>query len=49
MTVIDLLSDSASAARRIQAEFTPRMTRPDYLAYLRRLTTRTLYRAEDLE
>src|SRR5947209_15111086 len=49
MTVIDLLSDSASAACRVQAEFTPRMTRPDYLAYLRRLTTRTVYRAEDLE
>ena len=49
MTVIDLLSNSASEARRLQAEFKPRMTRPDYLAYLRRLTTRTLYRAEDLE
>jgi hypothetical protein len=49
MTVVDLLADNSREAQRVQAEFKPRMTRSDYLAYLRRLTTRTLYRAEDLE
>ena len=49
MTVIDLLSDDARTARRVAAEFKPRMTRDEYLAYLRRLSTRQLYRAEDLE
>ncbi|HEV7666733.1 MAG TPA: amidohydrolase [Chloroflexota bacterium] len=49
MTVIDLLSDSAQEARRVQAEFQPRMTRAAYLGYLRRLSTTDLYRAEDLE
>jgi amidohydrolase len=49
MTVVDLLSEDAREARRIQAEFRPRMTKADYLAYLRRLSTRVLYRAEDLE
>jgi amidohydrolase len=49
MTVVDLLSDDASEAKRVKAEFKPRMTRDEYLAYLRRLSTRQLYRAEDLE
>src|SRR5262249_29368593 len=49
MTVIDLLSEGAAEARRVQAEFKPRMTKPDYLAYLRRLSTQRLYKAEDLE
>src|SRR5947209_8638203 len=49
MTVVDLLSDNAREAKRVKAEFKPRMTRDDYLAYLRRLSTRQLYRAEDLE
>ena len=49
MTVVDLLSDDAREAKRVKAEFKPRMTRDDYLAYLRRLSTRELYRAEDLE
>ena len=49
MTVVDLLSDDAREAKRVKAEFKPRMTRDDYLAYLRRLSTRQLYRAEDLE
>jgi len=49
MTVIDLLSDDAAEAKRIVAAFKPRMTRQDYLAYLRRLSTKKLYRAEDLE
>ncbi len=49
MTVIDLLTDDAAEAKRIVAAFKPRMTRQDYLAYLRRLSTKQLYRAEDLE
>jgi len=49
MTVIDLLADGAQQAKRVQAEFKPRMTRPEYLAYLRRLSTQTLFRAEDFD
>lgn len=39
MSVIDLLAGDAAAARRILAGFTPRMTVPEYLAYLRALST----------
>jgi amidohydrolase len=49
MTVIDLLANDAREARRVQSEFKPRMSKDAYLGYLRRLSTRTLYRAEDLE
>jgi amidohydrolase len=49
MTVIDLLSEDAREARRVSAEFKPRMTRAEYLSYLRRLSTKELFRAEDLE
>ena len=49
MTAIDLLSDNAVQARRIIAEFKPRMTKAEYLAYQRRLSTTTLFRAEDLD
>lgn len=49
MTVVDLLADDAREARHVVTEFKPRMTREAYLAYLRRLSTRSLYRAEDLE
>jgi amidohydrolase len=49
MTVVDLLADNAAQARRVKTEFRPRMSRDEYLAYLRRLSTRTLHRAEDLE
>jgi metal-dependent amidase/aminoacylase/carboxypeptidase family protein len=49
MTVIDLLANDAREAKRIQSEFKPRMSRDAYLAYLRRLSTRNTYRAEDLE
>src|SRR5919202_4947341 len=49
MTVIDLLADGAREAKRVKAEFKPRMSKDDYLAYLRRLSTREVYRAEDLE
>jgi len=49
MTVIDLLYDNAREAKRVTAEFKPRMRKAEYLAYLRRLSTKDLYRAEDLE
>ena len=49
MTVVDLLSDDAREARRVTAEFKPRMSQAAYLDYLRRLSTRELFRAEDLE
>lgn len=49
MSVVDLLSDGAQAAHRVTSEFTPRMSRDEYLAYLRRLSTRSLYSASDLE
>jgi len=49
MTVIDLLSDDAREAKRVRSEFKPRMTKEAYLAYLRRLSTKNLYNAQDLE
>jgi amidohydrolase len=49
MTVVDLLSNDAQQARQVVAEFKPRMTRAEYLAYLRRLSTTTLFRAADVE
>ena len=48
MTVVDLLADGAREARRVQAEFKPRMTRDEYLAYLRRLSTTSLFSADDI-
>ena len=47
MTVVDLLSDGAREAARVKAEFQPRMGRAEYLAYLQRLDTKVLFRAED--
>jgi amidohydrolase len=47
MTVVDLLADDARQARRVIAEFNPRMTRHDYLVYQRRLSTVQTWRAED--
>jgi amidohydrolase len=49
MTVVDLLVDDAREAKRVTAEFKPRMSKLDYLAYLRRLSTKELFRADDLE
>ena len=49
MTVIDLLADGAREANKVKSQFTPRMSRAEYLAYLRRLSTKQLYRAEDLD
>jgi amidohydrolase len=49
MTVVDLLANDARQARRVVAEFKPRMTRAEYLAYLRRLSTTTLFRAADVD
>ena len=49
MTAIDLLSDGAREGKRVVAEFKPKMSKQEYLAYQRRLTTTTLFRAEDLD
>jgi amidohydrolase len=49
MTAIDLLSGNAAEANRIVSDFKPKMTRAEYLAYQRRLSTTTLFRAEDLD
>jgi metal-dependent amidase/aminoacylase/carboxypeptidase family protein len=49
MTVIDLLADDAREAKRVKAEFKPRMSRDEYLGYLRRLSTTTTFRAEDAD
>jgi metal-dependent amidase/aminoacylase/carboxypeptidase family protein len=49
MTVVDLLTDDAREAKRVKAEFKPRMSREEYLGYLRRLSTTTLFRAEDAD
>ncbi len=48
MTVVDLLGQGAGEAKRVVAEFKPRMSRSEYLAYLRRLSTTTLFRADDV-
>jgi amidohydrolase len=47
MTVVDLLTDDAREARRISAEFTPRMTPTEYLAYQRRMSAHSVWHAED--
>ncbi|HEY3060003.1 MAG TPA: amidohydrolase [Chloroflexota bacterium] len=47
MTAIDLLASNAREARRVIAEFKPRMTRAEYLAYQRRLSSVTTWRAQD--
>ncbi|MGH2598098.1 MAG: amidohydrolase [Dehalococcoidia bacterium] len=43
MTVIDLLSGDAAEGRRVLAEFTPKLSRSDYLAALRRLAYERTY------
>jgi amidohydrolase len=49
MTVVDLLANDAREAKRVTSEFKPRMTKDEYLNYLRRMSTRELFRAEELE
>jgi metal-dependent amidase/aminoacylase/carboxypeptidase family protein len=39
MTVIDLLADGAAEAQRVKAEFKPPLSKAEYLAYLRRLSS----------
>jgi len=46
MTAIDLLTDNAKHARQVIAEFEPRMSRTDYLAYLRRLSTTQTWQSD---
>jgi hypothetical protein len=38
MCVIDLLADGAGEARRVKKEFQPRLTKPQYLELMQRLT-----------
>jgi amidohydrolase len=47
MTVIDLLTDNAAEARRVAAEFKPRMTRDEYMAYQRRLSSKETWHAAE--
>jgi metal-dependent amidase/aminoacylase/carboxypeptidase family protein len=47
MSVIDLLRDDAVEAKRVIGEFKPRMSRDEYMAYQRRLSTTVTWRAED--
>jgi hypothetical protein len=47
MTVVDLLGDDARQAKRVQSEFKPLMSKSAYLDYLRRVSTKTVWRAED--
>jgi metal-dependent amidase/aminoacylase/carboxypeptidase family protein len=49
MTAIDLLSHGAREGKRVVAEFKPKMSKQEYLAYQRRLSTTTLFRAEDVD
>lgn len=49
MTAIDLLANGAPEARRVKAEFQPRMTKEQYLGYLRRLSTTRTWRTADFE
>jgi len=46
-TAIDLLADDARAAKQVVAEFKPLMTRDQYLAYQRRLTSRVTWNATE--
>jgi hypothetical protein len=39
MTIIDLLVDNAATARRIISEFRPRLTRQQYVDFMRTLAT----------
>ena len=43
MTVIDLLADGASAARELLADYTPPMTKDEYLAFMRRCNRRETF------
>jgi metal-dependent amidase/aminoacylase/carboxypeptidase family protein len=43
MTVIDLLGDDATQARRVVSEFRPRFTRQHYLEFVRTLATTETY------
>jgi amidohydrolase len=49
MTAIDLLSDDAVIARRVIDEFKPLMTKSEYLGYLRRMSERRRWTAEEID
>ena len=42
-TIIDLLADDAALAKKVISEFQPRMTKEDYLAYLKEMTVEKSY------
>lgn len=46
MTVVDLLANGAGEARRVGAAFGAGMTKADYLAYLRSLSSQETYQAQ---
>ncbi len=47
-TAIDLLAHGAREATRVKAEFAPKMTKDEYLAYVRRYSTVARFRASDV-
>ena len=42
-TIIDLLADDAALAKKVVADFQPRMSKEDYLAYLKEMTVEKSY------
>ena len=48
MTVVDLLGDDATQARRVVSEFRPRFTRQQYLEFVRSLATTETYEYDAL-
>ena len=42
-TIIDLLADDAALAKKVVDEFQPRMTKDEYLAYLKEMTVDKTY------
>jgi metal-dependent amidase/aminoacylase/carboxypeptidase family protein len=49
MTAIDLLADDARQAKQIKADFRPKMSRSEYVAYLDRMTYTQTWKASDLD
>lgn len=47
-TAIDLLADGAREAKRVKAEFAPKMSKDEYLAYVRRYSIVARFRAGDV-
>ena len=47
-TAIDLLATGGAEARRVKADFRPRLTKEAYLAHIRRYSTAATFRASDV-